>query len=177
MSGKVNATDVLEFIANTKNGFRAYESAFELDTNGLTFNLAMILIGLDKAHSVSPRFHFDANAPSGDAVEVSVEWDDGGGTRRMRADAMLWDKEKKETFPAQPWVYTGSILLDDGRYMARSGRDILIGFVHDPSSIIEWTRKNGVGRFGFIQIDPKLGLSPGSPVTVIVKATPSGPEK
>src|SRR5947208_1803888 len=57
--GKVNPTEVLEFIANTKNGFRAYESAFELETNGLTFNLAMILLGLDKAHSTGSRFHID----------------------------------------------------------------------------------------------------------------------
>jgi len=168
--GKVNATEVLEFIANTKNGFRAYESAFELETNGITFNLAMILIGLDKANSVGPRFHFDPNTPAGDAVEVWVEWKAGSETTRIRADDMLWDKQKKEKFPRSQWVYTGSVLLDDGRYMADQDA-VLIGFVHDPSSVIEWIGSNGIGRFGFIQIDPKLGLLPGSPITVIVKAT------
>jgi hypothetical protein len=176
VTGKVNDTNVLEFIANTKNGFRAYESAFELETNGLTFNVAMILIGLDKANSVPPEVHFDPNPPKGDPVEVWVEWKAGKNTKRMRADEILWDKEKKEAFPKSQWVYTGSALLDDGRYLADQDA-VLIGFVHDPSSIIEWTGSNGVGRFGFIQIDPKLGLAPGTPVTIIVKATGAASKK
>ncbi len=169
VSGKVNDTKVLEFIANTKNGFRAYESAIELDTNGLTFNLAMILIGLDKANATPPRFHFDPTPPVGDPVDVFVEWKAGGETKRIRAEELLWDKEKKETFSRSPWVYTGSFVLDDGRYMADQDA-VLIGFVHDPSSIIEWAGSNGVGRFGFVQIDPKLGLLPGTAITVIVKS-------
>src|SRR5207244_2453149 len=89
--GKINDTQQLEFIANTKNGFRAYESAFELESNGVTFNLAMILIGLDKANSTGPRFHFDPNPPTGDVVEVWVEWKAGKETKRVRADDLLWD--------------------------------------------------------------------------------------
>ena len=170
VTGKVNPdTTVLEFIANTKNGFRAYESAFELDANGLTFNLAMILIGLDNKNAVLPRFHFDPDPPQGDPVEVWVEWKAGNDTRRLRAEELLWDKEKMERFPRSQWVYTGSILLDDGRYRADLDA-VLIGFVHDPSSVIEWAGANGVGRFGFVQIDPKLGLVPGTALTVIVKA-------
>ena len=167
--GKVNDTQVLEFIANTKNGFRAYESAFELETNGLTFNVAMILLGLDKKNAVGPKFHFDPNAPAGDPVEVWVEWKAADETRRVRAEELLWDKQRGERFPRGEWVYTGSTVLEDGRYMADLGA-VLIGLVHDPASIIEWAGSNGVGRFGFIQIDPKAGLAPGTPITVIIKA-------
>ncbi len=168
--GKMNATMQLEFIANTKNGFRAYESAFELEANGLTFNLAMILLGLDKKNSVLPKFHFDPTPPVGDPVEVWVEWKTGNGTKRVRAEDLLWDKERKQHFQRSGWVYTGSALLDDGRYLADLDA-VLIGFVHDPASIIEWTGSSGVGRFGFIEVDPKLGLAPGTAITVIVKAT------
>ena len=170
LPGKVNDTQVLEFIANTKNGFRAYESAFELESDGVTFNLAMILIGLDKANSVLPRFHFDPNPPVGDPVEVWIEWKAGDETKRMRADEILWDKEKKQAFPRAQWVYTGSYVQEDGRYMADSDA-VLIGFVHDRSSIIEWTGSNGVGRFGNVVINPSIGLLPGMPITLIVKAT------
>jgi len=47
--GVVNDALTLEFVANPKGGFKAYESALELDTDGINFNLALILIGLDPA--------------------------------------------------------------------------------------------------------------------------------
>ena len=46
---------------------------------------------------------------------------------------------------------------------------VIIGFVHDPASIIEWVGSNGLGRFGHIKLDPKLKLEPGTPVTITVK--------
>ncbi len=167
--GKVNNAMALEFIANTKNGFKAYESAFEMETNGLTFNLAMILIGLDKTHAKPSRAHFDPNPPEGDPVEIWLEWKSGTGTQRIRAEELLWDSEKQEGFGRGSWVYTGSTVLDDGRYMADLD-GVLIGFVHDPASIIEWSGAAGVGRFGFMKINPKLGLEPETRVTVTVKA-------
>ena len=60
-------------------------------------------------------------------------------------------------------------MLSDGRYRADID-GVIIGFVHDPSSIIEWTGSNGVGRFGFIKLDPQWGLEPGTAVTITVKA-------
>ena len=173
LSGKVNGAMTLEFIANTKNGFKAYESAIELETNGLTFNLAMILIGLDKAHAKPSKFHFDPNPPAGDPLEVQVEWTSEGISKRVRAEELLRDIDKGEGFTRGQWVYTGSGFLDDGRYLADLD-GVLIGFVHDPSSIIEWTGSNGVGRYGHIGIDPKLGLAPGTPLTVTVRAIQAG---
>ena len=173
--GKITGAKLLEFIAATKSDFRTYESAIQLDANGLTFNVAMILIGLDKANAVPPRFHFDPTPPTGDQVEVWVEWKAGNETKRMRAEELLWDEEKDQRFPRAPWVYLGSIVLPDGRYRADLD-GVIIGFVHDAASIIEWTGANGVGRFGRIKIDPKLGLGPGTPITVIVTAAGPPPK-
>ncbi len=64
VSGKVNTAAGLEFIANTKNGFKAYECAIELDTNGLTFNVAMILIGLDKTRMTLASWRAAVRRPS-----------------------------------------------------------------------------------------------------------------
>ena len=165
----MNGATTLEFIANTKNGFKAYESAIELDTNGLTFNLAMILIGLDKANSRPAQFHFDPNEPAGDPVEIWIEWKDGAKARRIRAEDLLWDRERKAGFSRGGWVYTGSIVTEDGRYLADLD-GVLIGFVHDPASIIEWVGGNGVGRFGFIEVNPEIGLKPDTPITLTIKA-------
>jgi hypothetical protein len=169
LPGKINPAESLEFVANTKSQFRAYESAIHVDEFALNFNVAMLLIGLDKANSTSARYHFDPTAPKGDQVEIWVEWTSGNETKRVRAEDLFWDVEKKEKFPHSPWVYTGSEVLSTGSYLAEVD-GVLIGFVHDPASIIEWTGGNGLGRFGFIKLDPKTGLTAGMPVTIIVKA-------
>lgn len=167
--GKVTNAMSLEFVAATDSPFRTYESAIQLDANGLTFNVAMILIGLDKANSVPSRFHFDPNTPVGDPVDIWAEWETGNETQKVRIEDLLWDQEKNETFPHQPWVYTGSQILPDGKYRADLD-GVIIGFVHDPAPIIEYAGSNGVGRFGHIKLDPKLKLAPGTPVTITVKA-------
>ena len=66
----------LEFVGNTKStvpgepGGRAYESALELDTDGVTFNLTMVLLWLDHNAAIDTRvFNFEI----GDRVEVGME--------------------------------------------------------------------------------------------------------
>jgi hypothetical protein len=73
VNGAVNDVNVLEFVANTKGGFKAYESALTLDTDAITFNLALVLIGLDRSRAVPPERHFDPRTPEGDPVEIFVE--------------------------------------------------------------------------------------------------------
>ena len=173
--GVVNESRTLEFIASTKNGFKGYESALELDTNAVTFNIAMILIGMDKDHAVPPTRHFDPKIPEGDPLEIWVEWKIGAETRRIPVTDLLWDRAKKEKFPNAPWIYIGGDFSPDGKYMSETD-GVLIGFVHDPASIIEWAGANGVGRFGFVEIDPSLKLPARMPVTVIIKsAVPTPP--
>ena len=167
--GKITDAQSLEFLAASKSNFRTYESAIQLDVTGITFNVGMILIGMDREKAVPSKFHFDPSAPKGDPVDVWVEWKAGLQTKRMRAEDLLRDKEKNEPFPHSSWVYTGSEVLADGRYRADTD-GVIIGFVHDPSSIIEWTGSNGLGRFGFIKLDAQSGLEPGTAVTIIVKA-------
>src|SRR5689334_22952381 len=45
--GTVNDVPTLEFIANTMNGGKAYESALTLQSNAVTFNAALLVLGLD----------------------------------------------------------------------------------------------------------------------------------
>src|ERR1700722_9132129 len=63
--GKVNAVQTLEFVANTLGGMKAYESALTIDTNAITFNAAMLMIGLEKEHAKVPTRHFDPIPPEG----------------------------------------------------------------------------------------------------------------
>src|SRR5258706_252244 len=59
VTGHVNDVQWLEWVANTTGGLKAYESAITADTNAITFNTALLLIGLDKAHARVPIRHFD----------------------------------------------------------------------------------------------------------------------
>src|SRR5205807_333914 len=66
VAGTVNDVGVLEFIANTPNGMKAYESAITAASDAITFNAALMLIGLDPGHAKKPTRHFDDMTPEGD---------------------------------------------------------------------------------------------------------------
>jgi len=170
--GTVNDVTTLEFVANTLNGAKAYESALTLNTNAVTFNAALLLLGLDPARSKPSAQQFDPAAPEGDPVEVTVTWNAGGKPRTVPIEELLLDDQRKQTLPKGPWVYTGSRFFDTGehRFYLAEQDGVLIGFMHGPQSIIDNPRADALGRFGFFVIDPRLGLKPGTAVTVTVKS-------
>lgn len=173
VSGRVNENVLqLEFIANTLGGNKAYESALTLDTNATTFNTALLLIGLDPSHARNvPKFHFDPATPQGDEVEVWIECPNKECVR-FPAERLMYDKEKNQQLGSGSWVYTGSAFSQDGLYVAeRDG--VIVGFVHDPSSIIEYTGSGALGRFGRIVTNPGLGIKDGTEVILTVKAVPA----
>ena len=167
--GKVNPVTVLEFVANTRGGLKAYESAVALETDAITFNAALLLIGLDKTHARLPERHFDPRIPEGDLVEVWIDWGVEPSRRRVRAEQLLFDRVTNQPMSDGPWVYTGSVFLKDGRYLADSD-GVLIGFVHSPAPVIENPRGAGMGNYGSIVLNPNLGLTPDMPITLTVKA-------
>src|SRR6185312_11990544 len=114
--GKVNSNvPILEFVANTRGGMKAYESAIELDADAVVFNAACLLIGLDPAHAVRPTRHFDPKPPEGDPVDVSVSWQDKGVTREIPGEQLLFDRQRQKTVTGSHWVYTGSTMMQSGQ--------------------------------------------------------------
>jgi len=134
MPGVVNDVTMLEWVANTQGGMKAYESLLTLQTTGVAFNTAMLLAGVDPARSRVPTRHFDPVPPAGDAVEIWVDWDvyppnspfsrlplsttgrvptgmrqgQPLSHKHVRIEQLLYDKRTNETLPEGPWVYTGS---------------------------------------------------------------------
>jgi hypothetical protein len=168
VSGRVLPDRVLEFIASTKMGAKSYESAIELDTDAVTFNLAMIMIGLDRSRAVVPQMHFGPNV-AGDPVEIWVEWGTGKATRKIRIDELLYDERARKVPEMGAWVYTGSTMYPSGDFAAEVD-GVIIGFVHDPASIIENTVGSGINAYGTIRLNPALELQAGTAVTLTVKA-------
>jgi hypothetical protein len=173
--GTMNDVSILEFVANTRNGVKAYESAMTIDIDAVTFNAALLLIGLDPARARVPEYHFDPKSPEGDPVEMFVEWDADDAMKRVRVEDLLYDERTKTTLPTGPWTYTGStfITLGDGRREFMSDMDgVLIGFVHSPAPLIENPRPGAVGAYGAVVLNRNLGLKAGQAVTLTVRALP-----
>ncbi len=174
--GHLNQVMTLEFVATKKAGAKSYESAMELDTDAITFNAALLLIGLDPSRArVSPR-QFDPTPPQGDPVDVTVTAvGPDGKERRFAVEELLYDQRTKKTLPAGPWVYSGSTFVkwQDGtqRYLAELD-GVLVGMMHGPSALIDNPRADAVGGFGAIILNPNLGLSPGATITLTVRALP-----
>jgi len=170
--GTLNDVTLLEFVANTKDGAKAYESAITIDANAVTFNAALLLIGLDTKHGVAPTFQFDPATPKGDPVDVFVTFTLNGSERTIRAEELLLDNRTGKTVPPGPWVYTGSTFIGTGaerRYLAELD-GVLIGLMHGPAAIIENPRNDAVEGYGMVVMNSKLGLPAGTPVTVIIRA-------
>jgi hypothetical protein len=172
VAGTVNPdVRTLEFIANAREGVKAYETAVTLDTDAITFNAALLLIGLDRSRSKNiPKAHFDKATPIGDTVEITIECPKKE-CQRMPAERLMFDQETKTAAASGSWVYTGSSFLPDGRYLAQVD-GALIGFVHDPASVIEYAAGAGLNKYGSIVMNPTLGLAAGTAITLTVKAVP-----
>ena len=175
VQGFVTEARVLEFLANTKGGWKAYESALELDTNAVNFNVACLLIGLDPAGAVVAKRQFDPDPPQGHPLELFVEWGEGAQRRRIRAEQLVYNQDAKQTLPEGPWVYTGSVFYDGNHYLAET-EGTLVGFMHTPSPVIESPR-TFIGNYGANTINPELKLKPGTPVTLVLRALPRTPVK
>lgn len=158
----------IEFLAVARGGHKSYEALLELDSTAVEFNLACILIGLDADHASPPSQHFDQTMVTGDVVNVRVSWVDEGREQTFEIERLLRGTAEPKD---HVWVYTGSYFAQDGTYMAsRSGN--LIGFVHDPESIIQHQKGLGLGEYGAITYDPDVMPRELTLVTVSVSRNP-----
>ncbi len=155
----------MEFIATTAGGMKSYESVLELDTTALDFNLACILIGLDESKAKRSRYHFDPEPVTGDEVAITVAFEKDGAARTLPVHRLL---KGFGADVAHQWIYTGSGFTPDGTYLAESV-GTLIGFVHDPESILQHGAGVGLGDYGAVTLDADVLPAGETPVTVTVK--------
>jgi len=168
--GRLNLREgPLEYLAAVRHGYKLYETLVELDCDAYEFNVACLLIGLDRANGSLPKMHFDPQPVKGDPVQVTIEWQQDGATKQMSAEQLIKGFDKVPNVAQGSWVYTGSTILKDGTYLAQHAGPV-IGFVHDPAPIIE--HSVGVGQGGYGVMSPATDLLPakGTPMRVRVQA-------
>jgi len=177
----------LEYIAVSRGGMKGYESLLEVDARGTEFNLACILLGLEPPERGSAT-QFDRRPPTGPSVQVGVRWQADGKTVTRTVQEVLDLAAQPRGAPSPPpnlpppppegWAYVGSYVQpNDQRYVA-DATGTLVGFVHDPASIIEHRTGLGIGAYGSVQGNPGVLPPVGSPVELIVTVPSSRqPEK
>ena len=158
---------IIEFIATMKQGYKSYESVMSLEADAFEFNLACILIGLNSKKAESPKFHFDPNPVLGDPVSIKVGWQKNGKQLEYDVIELLKSGETKPVKPSQ-WSYTGSMFVDGDHYLAQMD-GVLIGLIHDPSSIIEHKEGLALGNYGSIMVDPDSAPENGQALTIKIQ--------
>ncbi len=163
----------LEYLATTRGGMKAYESLLEVDATAVDFNLACILIGLEAGQSNRLRYQFDVQPATGDPVALWVSWEQDGQVQRKKAVELMRIAGRQDEQNSDDWVYTGSMFSPppDKQFMA-SLTGTLIGFVHDPNSIIEHRMGLGIGAYGAITLDPAYAPLLEQPLTLTVERLP-----
>jgi hypothetical protein len=168
--GKIlHLTDALEYLAVSIEGMKEYESLLELSTSPADFNLACILLGLDDKNSVKPRYQFDERKADGQAVAISLSWEKDGETVTISGENAL--ANGSEMFDDNGWVYIGSTTGNYGKEFMADVGGTLIGFVHDPYSIIDHRNGAGIGNYGLItgneDVLPAVGTAISLTVSVL----------
>lgn len=155
----------LEFLAVTQGAAKAYEAVLELDTDAYRFNIACLLIGLDSDWKQAPRGHFDPLPAQGKTATVTLRWEQDGQRREVPAHEIFEGSGSAQA--NKVWVYTGSKAVGQKFLAAQDGT--LIGFSHDPASLIEHREGIGLGDYGSVRIKPGALPPVGNPVELEVR--------
>lgn len=170
----------LEYLATAPKGMKDYETLLEADATGSEFNLACILLGLERDSSQGPFYQFSEAPVVGPRVLVSIAWQDGGKRREISAAEALLDPKGDVRPESVEWVYTGSLSMPPEGQFAADITGTLIGFVHDANSIIESVLGLGIGAYGSVSGNAAVLPPVGTSIELIVqlprdKAKPVGP--
>jgi len=170
--GRVHALDKpLEYLATSPGGRKAYEALLELDASGSEFNLACILIGLERDPKVAANRPPDAATVFGQRVAMAVAWTQEGQRRQITAAEALFNAEAKAKVESVEWVYTGSFTSIDGSRFASDFTGTLISLIRDPTGLVEAVSGIGLGPYGSIRSSAALPPE-GSAIELIVELAP-----
>lgn len=168
----------LEYVAVARGGYKGYESVLELDSTASEFNLACILVGLDGENATRPKFQFDKQPLTGPRVLLELRWQLAGKpvARIAVHDALVEVGPNGAEQPvSDEWLYIGSYLEPNSSRFAADTMGTVIGFVHDPASVIEHRAGLGIGAYGSVQVR-KGRLPPiGTPVELVLSLPETKP--
>lgn len=108
-------------------------------------------------------------APSGDLVDLEVQWGDGAAARTESAWSWVIESEYARSPAARPWVFTGSERLPDGGLAAdRSGAGVAL--VNMPDALLALTRSHTLADAELWTLANTRAIPPvGTPVRLVLR--------
>jgi hypothetical protein len=171
--GRVHVVDKpLEYLVTSPGGMKEYETLLEVDASGSEFNLACILIGLERGPNQIASRGPEPRPLLGPRVSIAVAWSEGGKRRQVSAAEALLNPDSGVKPESVEWVYTGSYMLERGGSFAADATGTLVGFVPDSNSIIESAVGIGIGAYGSVRGHAMLPPV-GSAIELVVQAAPA----
>lgn len=133
----VKADYPLEFFCVVTGG-NEYEAVVRSPVRPSHLHLALLMLGLKPG---SPARYVETEQrwlpPAGPSLRVSVEFTDKDGkTVTVPASRLMRNLRTKEPAPDHPWIFSGSLVLEDGKYMADTTGTI-ISVVNVDAAVID----------------------------------------
>ena len=91
---------ILEFLA-VEAGGRDYESLVTLTCQPSALKFALLLVGCPEGET------------NGAPLRIDIEWESGGKTNRLPAEALLLDRRTGQPPVRLPWIFSGSYFSPD----------------------------------------------------------------
>lgn len=172
---KVNLREgMLEYVLVHESG-KVHESLFSTTVRPTELNVVLLLLNWKQSDAF---FDFTeperggvpvkgAENPPASQVEVHVLWKDKDGKEQTcRVDHWLHQVEKKARITVEPFIYTGSLVMQDGKFLAEETGSIIALYV-DPASLVNNPR-DGNDLDDVWICDPAVPEK-GTPVTIVFK--------
>ncbi len=166
--GSVNMqTGLVEYLACHAEVGKLHESVLKFEAKPSDLQVALLLLGFKPKNNL--KYQGDPTIPEGDRLEIWVEWKlPDKSTKRVRAEELVCDPEKKKTMDKTYWVFTGSQIID-GQFMADIEGSLIATF-RDPAAIINNPLPSGADDTRYVS-NEKLLPSQGTEVVLIIKGT------
>ena len=117
-SCNVNQDVGLEFFC-VSEGTNEYESVISSKARGSHIHLAMLMIGLEPGEPVKWSESVKKwQPPHGPPVQIFCEWKKGEELIRVPAYRLMVNRKTRKEAPPFTWVFTGSKMMEDGKYAA-----------------------------------------------------------
>jgi len=123
---------VIEYFLVTSEG-KTHESVLRTDAEPLHIHVAMLLLGARGAGTNELPADPALRLP-GDKVTIEIVWKRGTKERRVRAESLVLDRNRKATMTKGDWTYTGSRMREDG--FAAQADGSIISLITDVDALV-----------------------------------------
>lgn len=170
ITGWVNQTEgPIEVMVCGAKG-KVHEAVLVAPVNPLDLQSACLLAGMKGG---KPMPEFGMGPPDGSAVEITVEWEADGETKRARAETFARNVKTGAALPEEEraWLFTGS-MFKDGEFKAFAEESLVVTY-WDPYALVNIASE--LGRDDeILEANPDAIPPYGTPVRIRLRPAAAG---